>query len=232
MERPSEQEVQDHVSDYYADIRYQGYGLKYHTHVIQGLMDGSSGKILDVGCGTGIIRDLYPENDITGIDISPGMLKYHKGKFVQGSADNMPFDNNSFDFIVCRSLLHHLPDAEAGLIEMKRVLRPGGKIVMWETNKSWLAEAIRKRTQHGDHFSEFHTSFSDLPALVSEYFSVQGIKFEGFLAYGLWGFPDIVNFSRFIPHCLYKASIQLDEILSHTLLKKLAFAVRIKARKQ
>lgn len=233
MTRPNELEVQDHVSDYYANIRYRDYGLAYHAWVIRGLMEGANGKILDLGCGTGIISELYNNLDIVGIDISPGMLKFHKGKFLQASATDIPFPDDSFDFVVCRSLLHHLPDAVAGLKEIKRVLKPGGKFVCWETNKSWLAEFIRSKTQHGDHFSEFHTSFSDLPSLVEKFLNVTEVKFEGYCAYALFGFPDIINFSRFIPFAgvVFKMAMRLDEWLSKTFLRKLGFAVRIKAVK-
>lgn len=233
MTRPNEIEVQDHVSDYYADIRYRNFGLAYHSWVIRGLMDGAAGTILDVGCGTGIISELYPHLDIVGIDISPGMLRHNKGKWIQGSAENIPLPDSSIDFIVCRSLLHHLPNPEKGLQEMKRLLKPGGKVVMWETNKSWLAEFIRSKTQHGDHFSEFHTSFKDLPSLVEKYFSVDEVKFEGFVAYALFGFPDIINFSRFIPFAgvVFKLAMRLDEWLSKTFIRKLGFAIRIKASK-
>lgn len=233
MTRPNEIEVQDHVSDYYADIRYRNFGLAYHSWVIRGLMDGAAGTILDVGCGTGIISEVYPHLDIVGIDISPGMLRHNKGKWIQGSAENIPLPDSSIDFIVCRSLLHHLPNPEKGLQEMKRLLKPGGKVVMWETNKSWLAEFIRSKTQHGDHFSEFHTSFKDLPSLVEKYFSVDEVKFEGFVAYALFGFPDIINFSRFIPFAgvVFKLAMKLDEWLSKTFIRKLGFAVRIKASK-
>jgi 2-polyprenyl-3-methyl-5-hydroxy-6-metoxy-1,4-benzoquinol methylase len=64
----NEVEVQDHVADYYVEKRYKGLGLKYHFKVINEMMEGIDGKILDMGCGTGIISDLYPERDILGID--------------------------------------------------------------------------------------------------------------------------------------------------------------------
>lgn len=235
--RPSEHEVQDHSAEYYANERYQGYGLKYHEHVIKGLVFPHewAPKILDIGCGTGIISTLYPHLDITGVDISTEMLKYHPGKFVIGSAEHIPFPDEHFDAIICRSTLHHLKDAVAGLREMKRVLKPGGRIHFWETNKSTLAEFIRNKTQHGDRFSEFHHSFDNLPELVSAHFKVTEVKYEGYVAYPLAGFPDICNFMRWIPfpNFVFKVALTLDKWLSRIpLVNQLAFAVRVKAVKE
>lgn len=233
MTRPNEIEVQDHVSDYYADIRYRNFGLAYHSWVIRGLMDGAAGNILDVGCGTGIISELYPHLDIVGIDISPGMLRHNKGRWIQGSAEQIPLPDASIDFIVCRSLLHHLPNPEKGLQEMKRVLKRGGKVVMWETNKSFIASIIRKFTQHGDQFSEQHCSFKDLPGLVRKYFNIEEVKYEGFFCYCAYGFPDIISVYKFIPFngFVFRILMSLDEWLSKTFLRKLGFAIRIKGIK-
>lgn len=229
----NEIEVQNHVADYYVNKRYKGLGLKYHFKVITEMMEGIYGKILDVGCGTGIIHDLYPEYDITGIDISEGMLRHHQGEHYLASADNIPFPDRFFDCVVCRSVLHHLPDPKKALSEMVRVLKPGGRFVCWETNKSWLATFIRRMTQHGDHFSSYHCAFSDLGSLIREYFgsdSVQ-VKHQGFLAYPLLGFPDIIDFS-FLVRPASDILLSMDHFLSDVpLIKKLSFAVMIKARK-
>ena len=223
-------EVQDHVADYYVEKRYKGYGLKYHSRIIKEMMEGIHGKILDVGCGTGIIHDLYPDDDITGIDVSRGMLSHHKGKCQLASACAIPFPDNSFDSVVCRSVLHHIPIPDKALSEIKRVLKPGGKFVCWETNKSWIATLVRRFTQHGDHFSEYHTAFNNLPDLIHNYFHSVVVKYQGFIGYPFYGFPDILDIGRPIPF-LFSPFMALDEILSHSPLKKLGFAVMIKATK-
>ena len=227
----SEIEVQDHVADYYVNKRYKGLGLKYHSRIIKEMMRGIDGKILDVGCGVGIIGDLYPDRDIYGIDVSTRMLDHNKGKCWVASATDIPFDNDFFDSVVCRSVLHHIPETEKALREIKRVLKPGGKFVCWETNKSWLATLVRRHTQHGDHFSEFHSSFSDLPSLIRHYFFNLVVKYQGFVGYPLYGFPDICDFSGHIPS-FYKPCMFLDECFSRMpLINKLAFAIMIKGEK-
>ena len=227
----NEIEVQNHVADYYNEKRYVGLSRKYHFKVISEMMEGLNGAILDVGCGTGIIHDLYPDMDIWGIDVSPGMLRHHKGKHFKCPAEDIMFGDNVFDAVVCRSLLHHLPHPELALDEILRVLKPGGKFVCWETNKSWLATIIRRFTQHGDHFSEYHTAFSDLPSLVGEYFGNLVIKYQGYLGYPIYGFPDILPLHHFFPG-LFSSIMWLDSFLSNSPLKKLGFAVMIRATKR
>ena len=228
----NEIEVQDHVADYYVEKRYKGMGLKYHFKVIKEMMNGICEhlKILDVGCGTGILSNLYPNYEITGIDMSDGMLKHHKGNHLKGSAEDIPFCSGMFDVVFCRSVLHHLPNPEKALSEIIRVLKPGGKFVCWETNKSWIANIVRRFTQHGDHFSEYHTAFSNLPSLVNKYFHSMEVKYQGYLGYPIYGFPDIIPIHHFFP-CCFKPIMFLDEMLSHSPLKKLGFAVMIKAVK-
>lgn len=223
----SEMQTQATSSKYYEEKRYKGNGLLYHTHVIRNMLGDIQGKTLDVGCGTGIISKLYPDKDIVGIDPCPEMLKYHAGNCHKATVENMPFNSNLFDNVICRSVLHHLPKPMIALAECFRVLKPNGKIFVWETNKSWLATLIRKRTQHGGRFSEYHTAFKNLPDLIGGFFTIDEIKYEGFTAYPLLGFPDIKEFVVKDPFRF----IRLDEALSNSPFKKLSFAIRIKAHK-
>jgi ubiquinone/menaquinone biosynthesis C-methylase UbiE len=231
----SEIQVQDRSAEFYEEVRYKGYGLKYHAGMISGMIGNDlEGRILDVGCGTGIISRMYPAKDITGMDISEGMLRYHPGKCLKGSADDIPFEDSSFDAVIGRSILHHLSDAEKALREMRRVLKPGGKLVLWEANKSWLAEFLRRIAQPSERFSETHGSFSDLPGVVRKYFRLRQVKYQGFIAYPLFGFPDIINFEKRLPMkgLVFAAAYKFDEFLSGLpMIQKLAFAVRIKAEK-
>ena len=99
-------------------------------------------SILDVGVGTGIlIEQVLPKNKsahLSGIDISPEMVKKAKRKFkgksnvtiALGSAGKLPHKDNSFEFVTCVNSFHHHPDSIRSLEEMKRVLKPGGKIIL------------------------------------------------------------------------------------------------------
>lgn len=90
--------------------------------------------LLEVGCGTGLILErLVPHcRSATGVDLSPGMLTLarERGLDVQeGSATNLPFDDEQFDVVCSYKVLAHVPELEKALTEMLRVTRPGGFVL-------------------------------------------------------------------------------------------------------
>ncbi len=102
------------------------------------------GKILDIGCGNA--RNLKPflekGFDCTGIDSSRELIKLAKErtrgiKLLQANAAKLPFPDNSFDYVICLAVLHHLKpkDHEKALSEIKRVLKQGGKAAIAVWNK-------------------------------------------------------------------------------------------------
>jgi ubiquinone/menaquinone biosynthesis C-methylase UbiE len=102
------------------------------------------GRGLDVGCGTGVLaRELAAAGlEMTGLDPSEGMLAVAREhspavELVQGSGTDLPFEDGSFDLVVTVATLHHIaaPDAvRATLGELARVVKPGGRIVVWDHN--------------------------------------------------------------------------------------------------
>lgn len=102
------------------------------------------GRILDVGCGTGALaaRLVASGYEMVGLDPSPGMLEVMRGRApeieaVQGSATEMPFADDEFDLSLSVATMHHIADADAvrlALGEMVRVVKPGGRILVWDHN--------------------------------------------------------------------------------------------------
>ena len=104
-------------------------------------MDGikASHKILDVACGTGVLaravaRQL-PGSSVTGIDLNPGMLAVASKHaptidWQQGSAEELPFGNESFDTVLSQFGLMLFSSPKTALMEMKRVLKPGGTLIV------------------------------------------------------------------------------------------------------
>jgi len=238
-EPTSEKLVQDYTSTMYPK-RYSGSGFLYHSRIVTQMLDGVkfrdgrySDKILDVGCGTGLVSQLYPNFDITGIDISDGMLAHNPYKWVKAPVENIPFEDNNFDFVICRSLLHHLEDPKVGLKEMFRVLKSGGKWVCWDPNHNFLYEIIRHIFQHTDRFSHLHHSFDAgnlFKMIESAGFNITLKRYYGYLAYPLCGFPDIIDFK--IPIGLSRKLIRIDDIISKSSIKKLSWSLMISALKE
>ena len=95
-------------------------------------------RVLDAGCGTGYLaaglRRARPDVLVVGSDLSAGMLGNARAAgawpLVQGDAGRLPFGDGSFDVVVARGVLHHLPDVAGALAEWRRVLAPGGAVVL------------------------------------------------------------------------------------------------------
>ena len=99
------------------------------------------GRLLDAGCGAGgmlseINRKFPGRFSLCGMDISKKSLEAARarcGSFAQlayGDAEGMPYENDTFDGILCMHSFHHYPAPAAALGEMHRVLRPGGRLIL------------------------------------------------------------------------------------------------------
>jgi phosphatidylethanolamine/phosphatidyl-N-methylethanolamine N-methyltransferase len=122
-------------------------------------------RILEVGAGTGINAPLYPGNcHVTAIDLSRPMLERARRrvtrrrlshvKLVRQDAASMTFANDSFDSVYAPYVISVVPDPIRVAREMRRVCRPGGRIVILNHFRSasplvsWLEEAISPLTVH------------------------------------------------------------------------------------
>lgn len=101
--------------------------------VLESIRARSGGRLLDLGCGTGFIIDLADDlfEEIHGIDITEAMLaridtsREHVTTHL-GVAEDLPFDDASFDVVTSYAFLHHLEDYKPVFAEVHRVLREGG----------------------------------------------------------------------------------------------------------
>ena len=89
-------------------------------------------KILEVGAGSGLLQDTV--EDYTGLDIAGSARRFYHKPFVQASATRMPFPDNTFDALWTFRVLEHIPNPEKALIEMRRVIKPGGFILLHFAN--------------------------------------------------------------------------------------------------
>ncbi len=94
-------------------------------------------KVLDIGCGKGrFLKHLVELGGIcTGIDLSDNLIKgaktnVKKASFIQGSATELPFKDNYFDYIYSIETFEHIPNIKLAIKEIFRVLKPNGKVII------------------------------------------------------------------------------------------------------
>jgi SAM-dependent methyltransferase len=102
------------------------------------------GRVLDVGCGTGLLATRLADAgyEVTGVDPSEGMLEILAAQTsevdaVSGSATSLPFPDDSFDVVLSVAVMHHIADAadvRQTLFEMVRVAKPSGRVLVWDHN--------------------------------------------------------------------------------------------------
>jgi len=105
--------------------------------------------LLDAGCGTAPMLSLltkrFPNARFTGIDLTPKMIEMAKAKnlpnttFFCGDCENLPFDDNSFDVVICSQSIHHYPNPQLFMNNVHRCLRNNGRLILRDmTMKSKL----------------------------------------------------------------------------------------------
>jgi ubiquinone/menaquinone biosynthesis C-methylase UbiE len=107
---------------------------------ISGVVPGQ--RVLDVACGPGFLTRAFARSgaQVIGIDATDAFLELARAEardeglgtveFRAGDAERLPFDDGTFDVVVCRAAFHHFPRPERVLGEMRRVCRPGGRVMV------------------------------------------------------------------------------------------------------
>jgi ubiquinone/menaquinone biosynthesis C-methylase UbiE len=118
-------------------------------------------QVLELGCGQGegqrILRRDFGAATVHGCDLDPRQLQRARARlasdaafsWTHANAQQLPFAALAFDAVVSFNALHHVPDWQAALAEAKRVLRPGGRLLLLETLRGFLqAPPMRQLMQH------------------------------------------------------------------------------------
>jgi ubiquinone/menaquinone biosynthesis C-methylase UbiE len=128
--------------------------LKELHHTLKETTGSWSGKnVLDVGCGTGrlLLHGAEEADKLVGVDLSSEMVKasiqqffYHelsgKSEFLIADAEELPFENDSFDLALSTCVMFLLPEPEKGIKEMHRVLKKNGHIAMLNPSEKMSQE--------------------------------------------------------------------------------------------
>jgi len=120
---------------------------------------------LDIGCGTGwavryVAGLLQGDGEFSGVDISGGMIEKAKNQtqgleqvhFYQANAEKLPFEDGRVDDALCTNSFHHYPDPLKALVEIGRVLKPGGRFYILDVTSDdffirWIDSRVRQNEQ-------------------------------------------------------------------------------------
>jgi len=122
------------ISQVYDDVRQAD--IELINSFLQEIEIEKETRVLDIGCGTGNYTDSLQkltQGEVYGVEPSQGMLGKAKAKqskvvFKQGSAAELPFEDEFFDFVYMTDVIHHVPEIWAMFAEINRVLKEKGRV--------------------------------------------------------------------------------------------------------
>lgn len=187
-----------YVMNTYNTIAYEFSNTRYHiwNFVKEFLKDRQSLRGLDIGCGNG--KNMIHENMI-GIDTNQPFMNICKSKghnVLLADCCALPFKDNTFDYSLCISVIHHLSTQERRLLsiqEMIRVLKPGGhgilnvwsqeyqekkKFVKGDNYIEWKSKDSSKKTQLRYYHIMSFEMFNDLIHKFDDYMCISDVKNE------------------------------------------------------
>lgn len=163
--------------------------------------DSEPFDVLDVGCGTGtwlamVAGTDLPAGNLVGLDYSESMCRVAHGKgvgheappvFLNGDSEHLPFADESFDVLTCSHSFHHYPHQANVIREMRRVLRPGGRLMLIDGFRDnvigWvLFDVFITRGESTPQAKVFHAPWS----LMRQYFADAGFMNIRQRKTGIW----------------------------------------------
>jgi SAM-dependent methyltransferase len=136
-------------------------------HLLSKISD-VKGMVLDAGCGVGHLGQSFARQgrgdiDLVGMDFQEELLANVTVGYtglVEGDIHHLPFKDGAFAAILTSNALHHFPDAKRAMIEIARVLQPGGTFVCYDPRYITPLEMVKKFLRRNDTlFTKDHKSF-------------------------------------------------------------------------
>lgn len=183
-------------------------------------------RILDAGCGTGLLAQKLGEfGTVDALDMNPLACDFARARGVnvaQASVTNLPFPDNTFDIVVCVDVIYHqsVSDDQKALAEMARVLKQGGKLILRAPALSWLRSShdvhvhTRERYDKAQLFGKIQgaglsvekLSFVGMPLLPAAWFRHLTRNKATIVESGVKRVPRILNF-------LIQTSLYLENLV-------------------
>ncbi|NNJ09836.1 class I SAM-dependent methyltransferase [Chloroflexales bacterium ZM16-3] len=159
------------------------------------------GRVLEVGCGTGLLQDLVV--DYVGVDVAASSAAFMHKPFLTSSATCLPFPDNSFDGAFSVWVLEHIEQPEAMLAEMRRVVRPGGTLFLVAAYAvaPWVSQGVHRRPWRELSPHQRLTKLS-IPLRASAPYRIATTlaRRSGDLIGALGGRPTRLRYGRLIPN--------------------------------
>lgn len=129
--------------------RYSVPDRSFSEWVLKRVQLSGGERVLDVGCGNGLyyekIQDQKLDLEYVGLDLLESMIQNHPlktedGMLALGNAQDMPFEDDYFDLVMANHMLHHIGDMDKALSEIRRILKPGGLLVVATNSTNTMPE--------------------------------------------------------------------------------------------
>lgn len=159
-------------------------------------------RMLEIGSGRGYLQDVVA--DYTGLDISPSVKRFYHKPFVLGSATSMPFRDSEFDGGWSIWVLEHVPNPEAALSEIRRVMKNGAVFYLfpaWDCDP-WLADGYTVRPFSDFNFWNKLVKVS-IPLRGSTFYRAAHrgpVRSLRYLSYAAWNEPTRLRYTRLEPN--------------------------------
>ncbi len=140
---------------YFGEIEERRYSTHYHLPELFASMAGADRRLLEVGCGIGVdsIQLANRGFQVTAVDLTENALAVAKQfaarrgvtiDFRLGNAEGLDFPDQAFDAVYSFGVLHHTPDIERSVAEVRRVLRPGGTAYVMLYHRDSLVNLVHR----------------------------------------------------------------------------------------
>ena len=234
----------DELNEIYTEEYYKSWGIEGEDDALPRAMKHLTfayrlrkiaqvvrpGKVLDVGCATGYFLEVASRFgwEVTGVELSAYSARLAASKFGErvfnGSLEEAAFPDASFDMVTLSDLLEHIPDPLSFLREVRRILKPGGGVMIVTPNVDSLTERVmRGKWSHykGEHL--FYFSPLTIRACLEK---------SGFAAGKVSSAPKYLNLAYVLnqftiyPHPVLTPLLKMVDCLIPERLKKVSVPIR------